>query len=333
MTDKKVLLGVDGGGTKTDLFLFTTEGERLAYLRAEGSCVDPTRPDRYAYTKQVLGQWLDALCSQAGIGLDSIGSAVLGLAGLDIREEHEKTLQTVKELLGGYVAVCNDSMMGVLAAAPDGVGVCCACGTWTSVSGKDAGGKTRQVSGIGPISTESGGGYFVAQEALRYAYSVRYRDAAPTAILPGVLEIMELAPDADLHEQFHDYNLRLDKNRVLKLSKLVFQLANQGDWAAQEILHTMAHTLAENTAGCIKNLEFSEKVCVVLSGSIWAKTDYSPMKEIYMEDVQGRVPCACEFKVLREAPALGAVLEAWRKLMNREVPEDIRARISEATFV
>lgn len=329
----EILLGVDGGGTKTDLFLFDTDGRRLGYLRGVGSCIDLTVSDRYGQTKSILKEWIERLCCQAGISREKISSAVLGLAGIDIREEHDKTLQAVKELLSGKVAVCNDSMMGVLAAAPNGVGVCCACGTWTSVNGRNSLGQTLQVSGIGPISTESAGGGFLAQEALRYAYSVRYRDAAPSAILPGVLEIMGLESDADLHERFHQYNLHLDELLILQLSKLIFRCAEEGDWAAKEILDSMAHTLAENTAGCIKNLGFDEYVTVILSGSIWVKAGYSPMKEIYMADVQRRVPCFCEFKVLQEAPALGAVLQAWRNLRNEEVPEEIRTKISVATLI
>jgi len=331
--EKKILLGVDGGGTKTDLFLFTTEGERIGHIRAVGSSIDPGRADRYEHTKKVLSEWLNQLCQQAGITLDNIDSAVFGLAGLDIREEHENTLKVIKELLHGEVAVCNDSMMGVLAAAPGGVGVCCACGTWTSVNGRNQKGENLQVSGIGVLSTESGGGGFIAQEALRYAYSIRYRDAAPSAILSGVLKILGLNLEADLHEQLHFYHLRMDKEKELRLSKLVFQLAKDGDWAAQEIIHTMAHTLAQNTAGCIKNLGFQEKVMVVLSGSIWVKTDYTPLREIYMEDVRKRVPCECEFLLLSEAPAMGAVLQAWRNLMHTEVPEEIRKKISSGTIV
>ena len=333
MRNKKILLGVDGGGTKTDLFLFTSEGERLGLLRAEGSCINPALENRYEYTKNKLGEWLEQVCSFAGINRKDIDSAVLGLAGLDIKEEHENTLQVIKELIPGLVDVYNDSMMGVLAAAPNGVGVCCACGTWTSVSGKDITGKTRQVSGIGPISTESAGGEFIALEALRYAYSIRYRDAAPSALLSGVLKIMELEEDTDLHEAFHAYNLNLNKTRILKLSKLVFQCAKEEDWAAEEIINKMAHTLAENTAGCIKNLEFNDTVYIILSGSIWTKTDYSALKKIYMEDVKRRVSCSCEFKLLHEAPALGAVLQAWRNLMNDEVPEEIRFKISKAMLI
>lgn len=330
--EKNVLLGVDGGNTKTDLFLFDTEGTFLGHQR-KGPCCDFSVPDRYAYTQNLLAEGIDRLCQEAGIRREYIGSAVFGLAGVDIRKEHDMTLRATEALLPGRTMVCNDSMMGVLAAAPGGVGVCNTCGTWTSVSGRDAQGRTLQVSGIGPISSESGGGGFVAQEALRYVYSARYRDGAPTALTRGVLDILHLEPDADLHEQFHYSNLRMDTTCVLQLSKLVFRCAEEGDWAAQEILHTMAHTLAESTAGCIKGLEWEGCVTVVLSGSIWSKAGYPPMKEIFMEDVAGRVPCACVFTVLQEAPALGAILQAYRNLKKEEVPATIREKIAAAMIV
>lgn len=331
--ERSVLLGVDGGGTKTDLFLFDTHGKRLGHLREVGSCIDLSQPDRYGYTKKVLGSWIDRLCAQAGVERREISSAVFGLAGIDIREEHDKTLQVIGELLHAKIEVCNDSMMGVLAAAPKGVGVACACGTWTATSGRNRKGEILQVSGIGPISTESAGGYFLALEALRYVYSARYRDGVPTVLTRGVLDILHLEPSADLHEQFHQNNLRLSKEQILQLSKLVFQSAKEEDAVAKEILCTMAHTLAENTAGCIKNLNFEEQVTIVLSGSIWVKTDYLPLKKIYMQEVQKRVSCACDFLLLQEAPALGAVLQAYRIATGKDVPEDIRLKISAATII
>lgn len=215
--------------------------------------------------------------------------------------------------------MCNDSMLGIMAAVPSGIGVCCINGTGTSVSGVNAEGRTLQVGGFGFLSSDFGGGYYVALEVLRQVYSARYRDEAPTALTQGVLGLLEADADSDLLELFHPEHLSLDKKLQYELDKLVFQCAEKGDDTSQAILHQVACTLAKSTAGCIKELQFQECVTVALAGSLWIKGGYPQMMRLYCDEVEKRVPCKCEFVILKQPPAVGAILEAYRRL-TKEVP-------------
>lgn len=314
---KRILLGVDGGNTKTDFLLFTEEGECLARLRT-GTCSHEALHG-YEPAQCALQNGVGLACRKAGISVRDIDSAVLGLAGADTAGQHETLSGIAKGIFEGDVLVCNDSLLGIKAAIPNGTGICCINGTGASVSGIDEEGRILQVGGIGAVSSDYAGGGFSAIEVLRNVYSARYRDGRPTRLTEGVLSLLHADKDANLLELFHPDHLRV-KDIEYELNCLLYQCAEDGDETAQGILYKMAETMAESTAGCIKNLRFTGTVPVVLAGSLWVRAGFPKMREAYCACVRSRADSTCEFKLLREPPALGAVLWAYER-MAKTLPD------------
>lgn len=327
---EQILLGVDGGNTKTDFLLCTSNGERLAYLRT-GTCSHEALSG-YKSAELALKAGLNQVCKAAGIMPEDIDSSVLGLAGADTAKQHAILTEVAESLLNGEVLVCNDSLLGIKAAIPDGIGICCINGTGASVSGIDSDGRTMQVGGIGGVSSDYAGGGFTAREVLRHVYSARYRDERPTALTDGVLDLFHAERDADLLELFHPEHLKI-KNVEFALNRLLFTCAENGDKTAQEILFETAKILAGSTAGCIKNLRFDGTVTVVLAGSLWVKAGFVEMQNAYCADVRARVDHPCEFMTLEELPVLGAVLWAYERLTKKQPSIALRNRFAASTIV
>lgn len=165
---------------------------------------------------------------------------------------------------------------------------------------------------------------------LRHVYSARYRDAQPTMLTQGVMVLLEIKEDDDLMEILHPDHLNFDKTLQYELDKLLFRCAEAGDATAQLILNSIAHTLAESTAGCIKGLKFERNVTVVLAGSLWVKGGYPQMRKTYCDEVMRRVSCECDFVVLQEPPAIGAIYEAYRRLTNGVPSQSLREKVAVA---
>lgn len=322
-----ILLGIDGGNTKTDFFLFTISGVCLGHLRT-GSCSHEALLGGFVDAEKVLKEGIEKVCEKAEILPKDISSSVLGLAGVDTRAQHEKLTDIAKHLLTGKILVCNDSMLGIMAAAPNGVGVCCINGTATSISGMDESGQRLQVGGIGHYSSDFAGGEFAAREVLRKVYSARYRGGESTMLTQGVLELFEVSEEANLMELFHPDCLVWDKKLELGLDRLLFHCARNKDAVAVSIVDDMARTLAESTAGCIKGLKFDEMVTIVLAGSLWVKCDYPLMQKKYCQEVAERVDQSCKFILLEEPPALGAILEAYRRLEQTQIPSEFYSKVA-----
>ena len=79
----KYVLGVDGGNTKTDYFLFDLSGNHVDSIR-KGTCSHEALRDSYAGTKRVMTEHLNELFSRNNITVDDIAGAAFGLAGADV---------------------------------------------------------------------------------------------------------------------------------------------------------------------------------------------------------------------------------------------------------
>lgn len=329
---KQIFLGVDGGNTKTDFFLFDEFGEKLGYLRT-GTSSHETLPGGYEQTKKVLEERINKICLDSGITISDIDSTVLGLAGADTKEQHIRLKEIASQILPGKTMVCNDSVLGILAAAPECVGVCCINGTSTNVCGIQTDGTMLQVGGFGQISSDFGGGAYLAREVLRCVYSARYRDTELTELTTHVLKYLGLNETDDLLEAFHPNKLNYDKKMELFLNQTLFRCAVNGDTVSKNIIYYMTDTLAQSTIGCIKGLNFQKEVTVVLAGSIWVKSDFPEMRDRFFEKVRQAVFCECEFIILEQAPAMGAILGAYKNLNHCAPPENFRKKIAKNTKI
>ncbi len=79
-----LLIGLDGGSTKTAGVIITQEGRVLARARGHGSAIVGA-PSPQA--SSVLASIVDSLCSQAGASRDDIRSCGVGLSGIDFDDE------------------------------------------------------------------------------------------------------------------------------------------------------------------------------------------------------------------------------------------------------
>ncbi len=317
---KEILLGVDGGNTKTDFFLFTTEGECLAYLKT-GTSSHERFENGYEETEKLLKERIDELCKKANINISDIDSGVFGLAGADTPGQHRKLYEITQRILPCKTMVCNDSILGIMAVAPECVGVCCINGTGSSVGGINEEGESRQVGGFGNLSSDFAGGMYAAGEVLRTVYSEKYREGEKTSLTKGVYQFFNASETVDLMELLDPETFVMTKELELFLNRLLFEEANKGDASAQKIINKMALDMAQSAAGCINKLKFTDKVTVVLAGSLWVKGGYPGMQNAFEEYVRAHAKAECDFVVLQEPPAMGAIFGAY-KLLKQQAPSD-----------
>lgn len=322
--EEAMVLGVDSGNTKSDFYLFSASGEKKGHLRC-GSCSHEALGS-YDAAKAALQQGIGAVCAAAGIQPAAIQAAVLGLAGADIPGQYRQLEAIAGALLPCGPLVCNDSMLGVKAAAPGGVGLCCINGTGATVSGVDDEGRRLQVGGIGPLTSDFAGGGFAAEEVLRRVYDQLFRDGAETLLTPGVQEVLSLSGTEDFMTAIHPDVLPLRRVEH-PLGLLLFRCARGGDAVAAEVLARMADTLAATTAGCIKRLRFAGPVTVVLAGSLWVKEHYPPMQARYRQQLERRTGRECHLLVLEQPPVVGAVFWALERLAGSFPPAGLRQKI------
>lgn len=302
------ILGVDGGNTKTDYFLFDTNGNFIDFYRS-GTCSHEALKDSFAGSYRIMKQDLETFFSKHNLLNGDIKASVFGLAGVDTPYQKGKLEEVVSKLGFTNYRVVNDSFLGVKAGTKTGVGVCSINGTGTSSSGIDASGEYLQVGGIGAIVGDEAGGYNLSRKVVRAVYDEAYRFGEKTSLTPIVYKELGVTDKYYLMEKISDVYIakRMD---YTTFTIACFEEANKGDKVAIEILKSTAEQLARSAGGVVVNLDFKDQVEIVLAGSVWVKGSSPVMIEEFKKLINQFTKKDCQVIVLTVPPATGAIIWA-----------------------
>lgn len=305
---KRYVLGVDGGGTKTDLLLCDVEGEglRLATVGAMNHECLAGGMDELA---RRLPEELGAFLASAGVGPDQVAAAVLGMAGADLSSQVERIGAMVEATGLKRFKVINDAFLGVKAGTSEGYGICMVNGTGNTVGGIDRGGRWLQIAGMGWMSGEEGGGGRIAERAMRAAYDETFRLGEPTSMTPRLFSLFGARDGGE----FAEATYRLHESgagRPREVLRALFAAGNEGDAVALRILREVGEQMGRSVAGCARLLDFGDEVEVVLVGSVSLKADCPAMMDSFRAQALRLSGKRLEFIPFAASPSAGALIWA-----------------------
>lgn len=313
----KYILGVDGGNTKTDYYLFDVEGNFIDMYRG-GTCSHEGLKDSFEGSYRVMKAVFDEFLSRNNLKPEDIEASVFGLAGDDLPYQQKKLEEVVERLGFHNFKIVNDSALGIKVGTTKGYGVCSVNGTGTSVSGIDIDGKCIQVGGIGEITGDEAGGRHLSRKVVRKAFDEVMRHGEHTSLTPIVLNLLENKNPEYLMEDIAlkyltgkvDYNI---------LTVACFEEASGGDKVAIELLKDMADHLARSASGAVVRLNLGDEPEIVLAGSVYVKGSCPVLVEEFKKKVNYYSNKNCKTRVLRVPPATGAIVWAM-ELATGEYP-------------
>ena len=289
----KRVLGIEGGGTKTEWALLDEAGRELrvgalpaANLRLIGD-----------------GDLLDLL-RVLPAEATHVGAFLAGCADAGDRKRLEALVQSVWP--AAVVAVGGDRESGFATAFGDGDGIAVIAGTGSAVRGR-RGGRVYNGGGWGHLLGDTGSGYQLAMTALRFVLSNYDLSRTSDVLSQGILRMLALNRLEDLVA----WAANADKMSVAKLTPMVFQAAKEGHPAMIAAIQNGAHTLAEYTRAVARRLECDAPDVRLLGGLFEHHREYA---EFFVDYATDLLPGA-NVAVCVESGALGA---AW--LVSRVVP-------------
>ncbi len=303
------ILGVDGGNTKTDYYLFDIEGNFIDMYRG-GTCSHEGLKDSFDGTYRVMKQVFDEFLGKHNLKPQDIKASVFGLAGDDLPYQHIKLCEKVEQLGFKNYKIVNDSALAIKVGTTNGYGVCSINGTGTSVSGIGKDGKTIQVGGIGDITGDEAGGRFLSRKVVRKAFDEVMRFGKKTSLTPITLNLIGNTSEEQLMEDIVlVYSARKVDYNVLTVA--CFEEANKGDEVAIELLTEMADNLARSAASAVVRLDLGETPEVVLAGSVYVKGSCPVLVNEVKKRIDMYANKKCDTKVLTVPPATGAIVWAY----------------------
>ena len=311
------ILGVDGGNTKTDYYIFDNLGNIVAMHR-DGTCSHEGLADGFEGSYRVMKAVFDDFLPKYNLKPEDFKACCFGLAGVDIPYQEQKLREVIERMGFKNFVVVNDSTLGVKAGTTKGYGACSINGTGTAASGIDMNGEVLQVGGIGEITGDEGGGRFIARKVVRKAFDEMMRFGPKTSLTPIVLNHLGVTDKLLFMQAISEkYYKRGFNYHVLTLA--CFDEANKGDKVAISILEEMGDCLARNVSSVIVNKKYDEHPEIVLAGSVYVKGSCPVLVESFKKACNKYTQKECSFNVLQVPPATGAIIWA-KELYDNKFP-------------
>lgn len=294
-----LVVGVDGGNSKTDLAVATLEGEPLAYVRGPGT-------NSHALGANHVAAIVGSLLSGAQID-GPIAHAALFLCGVDTPSDHaELTAAFAAAPLAEHVTIRNDTFALLHSARrqPDAVAV--VCGAGINAVGEASDGRSVQYPGLGWESGDWGGAEMLGREALFLAARSEDGRGAPS-VLPELISRHFAASVTDVGTAVHYRRMP-----VARLGELAPEIiaASEHDSVAAGLLDRLIGEIVGLARRSLRDLALLERDAdVVLGGGML------PVGGRLLERVVARIaielPAATPLAA-SAPPVTGAVLAALR---------------------
>jgi N-acetylglucosamine kinase-like BadF-type ATPase len=264
----RYVLGMDGGGTKTECVLMDETG----LVRAEGKS-GPSNPMRVGF-----GGALVAACeaarsaiSNAKLSVNDVRAVCAGLAGAAQPESQRKMKKLLSEEFPTQVVeVCTDVDLK-LEATGEGRAIVLNVGTGTFAVGRDLNGQAIRVGGHGPLLGDEGSAYDVGRRAMIAALRASDRGEADSPLAARILREMRATDWEDLQLRVY----RVPDEVFPRIFPIVTSAADEGDQEARELLKEAAGELAGLVGDLMERLKLEEeKFLLVKSGGMVGRSVY-----------------------------------------------------------
>lgn len=310
MIDEIIVIGVDGGGSKT---LAWVAGEDAAPLGEATGPASAVIPGAERHSAEVIAQTV--LQAMRAAGRENVRPRALcaGLAGVG-REAPRNALAAALESmdLAEDIIVRPDAAIAMDDAFGEGPGILLIAGTGSVAFGRGPAGTDGRAGGWGPVCGDEGSGAWIGRRALSVVTAASDGREPDTALTGALLTVAEVNEVDDLIP----WAAAATPAQLATLAPVVVAVADAGDLRANALLSLAAEELVLHVRALARRLFVDERadIPVALSGGLLAPG--GPLRR----RVEHRLRSAVPGSHVRAEPVVavrGAVRDALRVLEGR----------------
>lgn len=259
--EKKYVIGVDGGGTKTMAALADSEG-KISKLVKTG----PSNLRNVGIGKAILNICQAIKKVKKG---KKIGSIFIGLAAIEeeFKFEKEKIKREIRKKIKfrGKLEIGSDQIVAFRSGADEKNGIVLIAGTGAVCHGWKNG-KEAKTSGWGWLDDE-GSGFWVGQRGFQAIFKELDGRGEKTLITKLVFKNWRLKKKEDFLKKVYGKD---SIRQVSLISRIVDEAAKRGDRIARKIMEEAGKELVFNVKKVIEKLNFkNEEFPIVLIGRVF----------------------------------------------------------------
>jgi len=302
----KYLIGIDGGGTKTDCAIADLSGKIINQIKGKPSNflvigVEEAFENLFSLIEENLFQLEGDFAD--------VKQIVIGVAGAGRDEDAmllEKSFKDYAAEEGIHfkgVKVLSDAHIALEGAFPDSVGCILIAGTGSILFGKDENGIIHRVGGFGRLIGDEGSGYSIGRKALNAVSKASDGRGEETLISELLNAKMNSGSANGIINKV--YTEKLD---VASVARIVIQAAEESDPIAEDILDEEADELVLHIRSLINKIQ-SDNLNVAFSGSLIDNKNF--YSDLLKQKIKFTLP---NVNIVKPAssPLSGAILFAKR---------------------
>jgi N-acetylglucosamine kinase-like BadF-type ATPase len=316
-----VIVGVDGGNTKTDVLVVGDDGELRAFVRGGGS--NSHGPGGAEGAAAVVAK----LVGRAGVTAP-VGHGAFFLCGADVAGDIEALERALEpHALVRHAIVDNDTFALLRSGSDGGDAVAVVCGGGFNCVGRAADGRTVRYPSLGWETGDWGGSEMLGREVLFHAARGEDGRGKPTALVKIVRQEFELPTVAAVGEAIH-YR-RVPEQQLGRLAPKVLAAATAGDSVARALVVRLAEEISLAVWRSLWDLGLIERRADVVLGGGMLRAGTGLLHDEVVARIAHRAPAATVV-VPSEPPVLGSALEALRAAgAPAEAAQRLRAAFSD----
>jgi glucosamine kinase len=307
---RRAVVGVDGGGTKTQAAILDLNLKLLG----EG-IAGPANPLRVGVVKAAAAvrEAIDKACDAAGLRRTDLVAAQIGLAGVRRIELRARMHDAVKNISVGEVVVVGDADIALYGATEGKPGVIVIAGTGSICCGINARGKQACAGGWGPIAGDEGGGAWIARRGLRAVAHATDGRGPATSLSNAACDYFHVTNPDDLSTAI--YSPSMTNEFLAGFGKFVIDAAKARDRVAGEVLIEAGKELGLAATAVIRNLKLERETFPVgYVGGVFASSGELVLS--HLRDVVLKAAPRAHFAPPKFPPAIAAARMARANLTN-----------------
>lgn len=299
-----LVLGIDGGGTRTTAWL--SDGRRRVLGRGAAGPANPIVVGLAAARREILAAATRALDGLRAPRRSRLSAVCLGLAGADRPEVSRPIMAWLrKRLPADSHLVTTDAVLALEIAVGAGPGIVVIAGTGSIACARDAQGQPLRAGGWGSVLDDAGSGYDLGRQAVRAALRALDGRGPKTSLGSAIARKLRLDGITEI------VALRLEPPGMASLAPLVIKAASRGDAVARQLVDEAGKHLAELALALIHRIGLRRKrLPVVCAGGLFRS---SPALRRSFAWHLHRLAPRVQIRLLRREPVAGAVTLALRK--------------------
>ena len=297
-------LGIDGGGTKTELALSDPEGKIVSRLFMDGCNPNTVGIER---TKRIIEDGIIQACKDVPLSSVVVYAGIAGCAS-EIYADEIKTMLEKMSFAAFDVGSDNNNIVAAGLGNNEGITMILGTGICSYVVKKE---ETKRIAGWGYLFDNGGSAFHIGRDAINAYFSAYDGTGEETTLVQRIKQTFGYS-----NEELLKYLYSGGNKLVSSYAMYVFEEAEKGDKVSVSILKKHIAEIAGLIRASLSHFsDYDKKIPVILGGGLTNQALLLP----YLLDELGDDIKRCSIQVLDVPPVNGALELAktlWRKRNN-----------------